>query len=117
MMINIAGLLLIAFIIWWFWIAKPKSLVARNESVEIIVENGVYTPARVEVIAGQTIRLKFLRKDPNPCAEQVVFSDFNISETLPLGQEVEIKLTPKQTGEFDFTCQMQMFRGTLVVKA
>ena len=117
MMVNIAGLLFIGFIIWWFWIAKPKSIVARNESVKIIVENGVYTPARVEVVVDHTISLKFLRKDPNPCAEQVVFSDFNISETLPLEQEVEIKITPKKTGEFDFTCQMQMFRGTLVVKA
>ena len=113
--INISGLLLIGLIIWWFWIAKPKSRTAKQGSIEIIVENGVYTPSRIETSVGQTIRLEFLRKDPSPCAEQVVFSDFDINKSLPLGQTVELELTPTRSGEFDFTCQMQMYRGTLVV--
>lgn len=116
MIVNIIGLVLIGLIVWWFWIAKPKSFITDKDSIEIIVENGVYTPARIEATVGKLIRLKFFRKDPGPCAEQVVFTDFNISETLPLEQEIEIQLTPMQAGEFSFTCQMQMYRGTLVVK-
>lgn len=115
-LINIIGLVLIGLIIWWFWLVKSKTQVATHESIEILVENGVYTPSRVEVSAGQTVRLKFLRKDPSPCAEMVLFPDFDLTKTLPLEEVVEIQLTPTQTGEFDFTCQMQMYRGTLVVK-
>ena len=33
-----------------------------------------------------------------------------------LGQPVELTITPKAAGEYAFTCQMQMYRGTLVVK-
>lgn len=115
--VNAVGLILIVTIIWWFWISKPKSLVAKKETIEIIVDNGVYTPSRIEIPLGQTLHLRFLRKDPNPCAEKVVFADFDLTENLPLEQAVDVQLTPTRAGEFDFTCQMQMYRGTLVVKA
>ena len=52
----------------------------------------------------------------NRCAEKVVFDDLGIADDLPIGQPVELTITPKQPGEYSFTCQMQMFRGTLVVK-
>lgn len=114
--VNAAGIILIGLIVWWFWIAKSRSQVVRQEAIEIIVENGVYTPSRIEASVGQAVRIKFLRKDPGPCAELVVFPDFDISQSLPLEKAVEIQLTPLQSGEFDFTCQMQMYRGTLIVK-
>jgi len=45
-----------------------------------------------------------------------VFDDLGIADDLPIGQPVELTITPKQPGEYSFTCQMQMYRGTLVVK-
>jgi plastocyanin domain-containing protein len=39
-----------------------------------------------------------------------------VSADLPIGQPVELTLTPNEAGEHAFTCQMQMYRGTLVVK-
>lgn len=116
MWINLAGILLIALIVWWFWLSKPKIARASSQSIEITVDNGVYTPSRIEVPVGQEVTLVFVRKDPSPCAEQVVFRDFNLSYTLPINSKTAIKLTPSQTGEFEFTCQMQMYRGSLVVK-
>ncbi len=116
--INLAGLFAIGLIVWWFWIAKPK---ARQESgaqpIEILVSDGVYTPARVEVPVGRPIILRFLRKDPSPCAEKVIFDDFDINADLPIDDETDVVIVPEKAGEYEFTCQMKMYRGVLVVQA
>lgn len=116
-LVNLSGLVLIVLIIFWFWVIKPKTLQAVNKRpIEIVVDNGVYTPARIEVPAGQSVTLRFLRKDPSPCAEKVIISDFDISADLPVDKPQDVTFTPEAPGEYDFTCQMQMYRGTLVVK-
>ncbi|MHB8453510.1 MAG: cupredoxin domain-containing protein [Acidiferrobacterales bacterium] len=114
---NMAGIAAIMLIIWWFWLVKPRIQRAQGGTpIDIIVDNGVYTPARLEVESGRPVTLRFLRKDPSPCAEKVIFDDFGMSRELPLGQPVELTLTPNRPGEYEFTCQMRMYRGTLVVK-
>lgn len=114
--VNVAGLVLVGLIVWWFWLSKPKAQHAARGVIDVLVEGGVYTPARIEVVAGQPVTLRFLRKDSSPCAEKVLFDDLGVSADLPIGQPVELTLTPKEPGEHAFTCQMQMYRGTLVVK-
>jgi plastocyanin domain-containing protein len=84
--------------------------------IDVIVEGWVHTSARIEVAAGQPVRLRFLSKDPSPCAQKVLFDDLGVAADLPVGQPVELTLTPNEAGEYAFTCQMQMYRGTLVVR-
>ncbi len=117
MLINISGLALIALIVWWFWLYKRREVGVAGDGagMRITVENGIYTPSRLKVAAGQPINLIFERKDPSPCAATVVFSDFDVSEELPLNKSKTIALPAMQPGEYPFTCQMQMYRGTLVV--
>jgi plastocyanin domain-containing protein len=116
-LVNFAGLALIAMIVWWFWLSKPKlRKAAVNEPIEIIVDNGVYTPARIEVPLGKPVTLRFIRKDASPCAEKVLFDDFNISSDLPVGRPYDISFVPDKSGEHEFTCQMRMYRGSLVVR-
>lgn len=118
LVINSASLLTIGLIIWWFWLSKTK---ARSESgtkpIEIIVDQGVYTPSRIEVPVGRPIILRFLRKDPSPCAEKVIIEAFNIAADLPVGEATDVVIIPKNPGEFEFTCQMQMYRGQLIARA
>ncbi len=116
-LVNIAGLILAGLIVWWFWLSKPKTQRAARGVIDILVEGGVYTPARIEVAAGKLVTLRFLRKDPSPCAEKVLFDELGVSADLPIGQPVELTVTPSKAGEYAFTCQMQMYRGMLVVKA
>ena len=115
MIVNLIGLSLIGLIVWWFWIKKPQSSKVTSDVVEIIVENGVYTPSRIEVKLGQAVKLSFLRKDPSPCAEKVVFDELNLSFDLPMNKPILVNLKPEQAGEYAFTCQMKMYVGSLSV--
>ena len=115
-MINLIGILLIALIVWWFLLAKPKAKRISEDIIDIIVDDGVYNPAIIKASKGQTIKLRFIRKDPSPCAQVVIFSDFNKSAELPLAKPKTLSLQLTEAGEFEFTCQMAMYRGTLIVE-
>lgn len=116
--VTTGGAALIGFILWFFF--GPRGATAARENttgvqeVEVVVHGG-YTPDRIEVKQGRPVRLTFLRKESNPCTEQVVLGDFGISRTLPEGERVTVEFTPGEAGEFTFHCAMNMVRGTLVV--
>lgn len=114
--INISGMVLILAIIWWFWVARGKIRKAENNVVDIIVADGVYTPSRIEVPLDQLVVLNFTRKDPAPCAEKVIFSSLEKSYELPLNETVPVYISLSEPGEHEFTCQMQMYRGSLVAR-
>lgn len=113
---NIVGVLLIALIVWWFWIFKPAAVTPQGDEMVIKVANGTYEPSRISLSAGKISTLRFLRTDESPCSSVVVFAGLDISEDLPIGEIKEIKLPALQPGEYPFTCQMQMYRGDLVVR-
>lgn len=113
--VNSIGLILIFLIIWWFWIKKPQSHKVTSNEINITVDNGVYSPASIEVKLGQPVKLIFLRKDPSPCAEKVIFEKLGISIDLPVNKQVETIIKPEQAGEYTFNCQMKMYVGSLKV--
>lgn len=114
---NLIGVALIVFIVWWFWLWKPKAAVkAKEKAIEIIVDNGVYDPAVIEANVNTTITLRFFRKDQTPCSSTVVFDDFGVSAELPVNQKHDLVLHLTKPGEFEFTCQMGMYRGRLIVR-
>ena len=112
------GLAAIGLIVWYFWLSESRSTVATavaGAQESTIRVKGGYDPDRIEVRAGEPVRLRFLRQETAACSERVEFPDFGISRELPEGEEVTIDLTP-DAGEYDFTCQMGMLRGTLVAR-
>ena len=116
--VNLVGLILIGLIIWWFWLSKRHSSATKvTDKIEIKVHNGIYEPALVETKINTPITLSFFRTDPTPCSEFVIFQSLNISQQLPLNKITNIKLNLKTPGEYEFTCQMGMYRGKLIVKA
>ncbi|MBU2713351.1 cupredoxin domain-containing protein [Zooshikella harenae] len=116
LLVNVLGIGLIGLIIWWFWLYKPTKATMDNSKSIIIVDNGVYEPANIKLKENQPTILRFLRKDASPCAEMVLFPELDISEILPLNKTVEISLPALKVGEYSFHCQMQMYRGVLVVE-
>jgi plastocyanin domain-containing protein len=113
--INLAGFLLIGLIIWWFWLYKPEEVLLQDSNIVITVENGIYSPANINLEKNKSAVLTFLRKDASPCAELVIIPELDISETLPLNKPVEINLPRMEKGNYVFHCQMQMYRGELNV--
>ena len=113
---NIAGVALIALIVWWFWLYKAREVALDEDDLVIVVENGTYTPARVRIAANHATELHFLRKDASPCSEMLLLPELEVSESLPLNKPKSIKLPPMAEGEYDFHCQMQMYRGVLKVE-
>ena len=115
MLLNIIGLGLIILIVWWFWLSSNKRVIVADKRIQITVENGIYTPDNIQVEQGQPLVLQFIRNDPSPCAEQVIFDKLNLSVTLPVGESVDVTIPTEEAGRFEFTCQMQMYRGILEI--
>lgn len=116
LIVNIAGIALIALIVWWFWLYRPAAAELDNGDLVVVVENGSYQPSHIKLPANQAAALNFLRKDPSPCAEMLLLPDLEISETLTLNKLSKIVLPPLEPGEYDFHCQMKMYRGLLKVE-
>ncbi|MGF1591061.1 MAG: cupredoxin domain-containing protein [Pleurocapsa sp.] len=116
--VALGGLGLIGAELWWFMFSKTKSQKARLaqgiQEVDIVVDGG-YIPDRIEVTAGEPVKLNFYRQDPSSCLEQVLLPDFNQALDLTLNQTTSVEIVPEKPGEYIFTCGMNMYRG--VVKA
>ena len=118
-LVTVGGLSLIGLELWWFLWSKPKSLKVANQkgiqAVTIVVDGG-YEPSYVVVQVGQPVQLNFDRKDPSSCLEEVLLPDFRIVKSLPLDRTTAIEFTPDKPGKYQFTCGMNMFRGTIEVQ-
>jgi len=118
--VTMGGLALSVLIVWYFWFSQKKgtrAAVAASgvQELDVIVKGG-YMPDVIVVKAGQPVRLNFTRQETAACSEMVVFGDFGRSAKLPTGETVPIEFTPEKPGEYEFTCQMGMFRGKLIVE-
>lgn len=119
LLINLLGLAAIALTVWWFWLApqgNKQQAVGADEKLEILVKDGVYEPDRIRIAAGEEVVLHFRREDASPCAEWVLFPDLEVSAQLGVDQITEVTIPAADAGEYPFHCQMQMYRGTLVVE-
>lgn len=114
------GLALIAGIAWFFWGPRrggyrvPLSSGGYQEAMVLV--KGGYTPDLIIVEHGKPVRLNFRREEDAGCSEMVVLADFGKSAKLPQGETVPVEFLPERPGEYEFTCQMGMFRGKLVVE-
>ena len=114
--INLIALALIGFIVWWFIFSKPKAAHAKGNILNIRIHDGIYDPSTIKVKKGETLHMEFFREDESPCSETVIFDKLNLSRALPLMKSEKIVLTIKDAGVYDFTCQMGMYRGQLIVE-
>jgi plastocyanin domain-containing protein len=119
LLVTASGLAAIAWVNWYFLIAKRKTAPASSASsgpqVAVIEVNGGYDPDRILVQAGRPVRLEFHRVDTGSCSEEVVLGDFGIRAFLPTGRTTPVEFTPMNPGTYEFTCGMGMLRGNLVV--
>jgi plastocyanin domain-containing protein len=118
--VLLGGIALSVGILWYFF--GPKKRTRANVSSRGIQEvninvKGAYSPNVIAVKRGVPVRLNFYRDETSSCSEEVILSDFGIARKLPAFQTTSIEFTPDKTGEFTFTCGMNMLHGKLVVEA
>lgn len=102
-------------VIYWFFLMKKSRVMAVTDRVEIVVQGG-YSPEVISIPKNKKTVVTFVRRDPSSCLEEVVLPDFKIRRSLPLNMPVTLELTPKQTGEFNYSCGMGMFHGKIIVQ-
>ncbi len=103
------------FIYWFFFGKKTEAYEVGGNKMNLIVDGG-YKPSVIKVKKGIMTTISIYRKDPSTCLEEFILPDFKISKYLPLGKNIEIKITPTKSGEFPFHCGMNMFHGKVIVE-
>jgi len=118
--VIVAGMALMAFVLWYFFGDREKVSASLGDGgvqeINVTVKDG-YSPDVIVVKQGLPVRLNFYRDETSACSEQIVFGDFRIARNLPPFQTTAIEFTPEKTGQFTFTCGMNMLRGKLIVEA
>src|SRR3989338_1127320 len=112
--VTLLGITGIIFTYWFFLMKKTKASIV-SDSVDIIVEGG-YNPEVISIPKGKTTALNFLRKDSTQCLEEVVLGDFKIRKTLPLNEKVTVNVTHEESGEYRYSCGMNMYHGKIIVR-
>jgi plastocyanin domain-containing protein len=119
-LVDLIGLGLIGFIVWFFWLVKTKGARAAMTSAgyqeQMVLVKGGYTPDVIVVERGKPVRLNFVRQESASCSEMLLLPAFNKSANLPEGETVAVEFLPKEAGEYEFQCQMGMLRGKLIVE-
>jgi plastocyanin domain-containing protein len=118
--VVLGGLLTIAWINWYFFLAERATATATAvaggvQEVAITVRGG-YEPADVRVRKGAPVRLVFDRQETSGCSEEVVLPAFGIKRFLPAHRKTAVEFTPEKAGTYEFTCGMSMLRGRLTVE-
>ena len=93
-----------------------RSRRARPAVATRVRVRGGYHPDTLHARVGEPVRLIFRREETAPCSESVVVPAFGKSATLPAHEDVTIELAPERSGTYEFTCQMGMLRGRLIVE-
>lgn len=120
LIVTFFGFALIVFIVWFFWLKKSKgtraSTTSSGRQEAMILVKGGYTPDVVIVQHGKPVRLNFRREETASCSEMVLLPDFDKSAQLPTGETIAVEFLPDAPGEYEFACQMGMFRGRVIVE-
>lgn len=119
LIVNVLGLAVIAFIVWYFWLYRREGLqiaeVGGIQEVQIKVKGG-YDPDVIVVKKDKPVRLLFNRQESSLCSEMVIFDKIGQSAKLPEGETVTVEFVPTEQGEIPFQCQMGMLRGKVIVE-
>ena len=119
--VTLVGLAFAAGVAWFFWFKRTEGVKASTVSdgyqEQMILVKGGYTPDTIRVAAGRPVRLLFRREETAACSERVVLPDFGKSAPLPTGVTVPVEFMAGDPAEHEFTCQMGMLRGRIIVEA
>ena len=115
--VGITIVILIA--LFFFTSSKGKAMEAlqhQGAQHQRIIVKGGYSPNTIRLKQGVPAELIFERHETTGCSDELVFPDFGIRRALPAHTQTKVEFTPDKAGSFQFTCGMNMLRGTIVVE-
>lgn len=84
--------------------------------IDIKISGGEYQPASVTIPKNVPVRLNFTRDAKPSCGDVLLFPALKIRKELPVNKTVSIDLPPSKAGKLEFTCGMNMMKGSVVVR-
>jgi cytochrome c oxidase subunit 2 len=98
----------------------PGIVIAQESrrTIDIVLQKSHYTPDRIEIRKGETVRLSLKSLD---VTHGFAIDELNIAREISPGPPTIINLTAKEAGTFSFYCVVRCgkghlkMRGTLVV--
>ena len=87
-----------------------------KDAYRITASKDGFIPSEIKITKNSYKQLAFVRLDAENCAEEVVFKSLNITKKLPLGEVVLIDLPKDFTGELNFSCGMNMYKGKVIAE-
>lgn len=116
----IIGLILIAFIIWWFFGKRQEkrgaATLVNDAQTATVVVNGGYSPATIVLKKGVPAKVNFDMRDSTACLSHVVFEQLGVDKDLTKQKITTIDIPTDKAGTFNYACGMDMFHGKVVVK-
>ncbi len=97
-------------------LATPACAEEMGRTVELSVTDDGFVPDKIQVKAGEPLKLVVTRKTDKTCATEIVIKDYGINQALPLNKAVTVAFTPKKAGTIRYACGMDMIAGQLVVQ-
>jgi len=114
--VALGAALLVTIAVFFFGKRRPVVASADGDSPEVtVVVEGGYSPDVIRARVGRPLRLIFDRRDASPCTDEIVFPDFGIRRALAANARTVVEIRPERTGEFTFSCGMNMLHGRILV--
>jgi len=95
---------------------RRRASTDSTQRFKIVVGAEGYRPSSVVLRRAAPAQLTFIRNVEESCGREIVIPTYGINRPLPLNTPVVIRFTPTKSGRFKFTCGMDMFRGSIVVR-
>ena len=109
-------LLALLFLAWSGMLFGGMAVAAEElPAFEVVVRDGVFIPARIEVSAGRRIKLILTNEGPGPL--EFENDEMRIEKVLSAGARSFVVLPKLKPGEYDFVDEFNPITGELKVIA
>ncbi|WP_223587871.1 cupredoxin domain-containing protein [Neobacillus bataviensis] len=88
----------------------------QTPKVKMHVTEKGYSPNVIRVKKGVPVELEIKNPLENSCLSTFMIPDFNINNVNLKTGTTNLTFTPDKSGEYTFSCGMQMFKGTIIVE-
>ncbi len=89
---------------------------SENKQQAAVEVSGGYKPESITLKQGVPAELSFTRTNAQGCLDVVHSKSLNFEQELPLNETKTVTIDTTKTGEFEFSCGMDMFHGKVVIE-